>query len=261
MSNEPEIECFGLDYERFELEYTLKRLVKKYGIRSAAEIPAVGVKAMPSIYSIGLGLSGCKVTLVNGEKKSLSVWDKLGMLDLVEIYQCDEIHNTGLDSDKYDFVWNFASFSTLDRKENVAQEMIRISKKYVAIFSPNCYNPGYLSHRTAHRLAKIPWSHGDVNFYSPRSTTSFLRSQGLKIVDLGVFDTPPWPDSIGFRDIRLHKMQDELHHVQWRSRYIDYLSNNKYPGWIKALHAFERIPVPLHLKFFYAHLFYVVGEK
>lgn len=56
--HDQEIEVFGLDYERYALDQTLQDLVKKYGIRNALEIPAIGVKAMPSIYSIGLGLAG-----------------------------------------------------------------------------------------------------------------------------------------------------------------------------------------------------------
>lgn len=256
-----EIECFGVDYERYALDKTLQKIVKKYRIQNALEIPALGIKAMPSIYSIGLGLAGCRVTLVNGKDTSLQVWKKLGIGDLVDIHYCRDIRNTGLADNKYDFVWNFASFSTLDEKEKVFQEMTRISRKYIAIFSPNSYNPGYYSHRFAHLLSKIPWSHGDVTFYSPRKTAKFMQHPGLKILDIGVLDSPPWPDSIGFRDIRLHRMRTDLNQINWHSKYVDYLSESRFPTWIKALYMFERIPVPLFIKYFYSHLFYVIARK
>lgn len=259
--NNKEIEVFGLDYERYALDQTLQNLVKKYGIHNALEIPATGVKAMPSIYSIGIGLAGCRVTLVNGKESSLQVWKKLGIGDLVDIHHCKDIRDTGLKDNEYDFVWNFASFSTLDEKEKVMQEMIRVSKKYISIFSVNSYNPGYISHRMAHYLTKTPWSHGDVSFYSVRKTKKFMRGQGLNIIDTGVLDSPPWPDSIGPRDIRLHRMQIDLSHINWHSRYVDYLSEDRFPLWIKALHMFERIPVPLYIKIFYSHLFFVIAQK
>ncbi len=256
-----EIECFGLDYERYALGRTLKRLTEKYRIQNVLELPAGGVKAMPSIYSLGFGLSGCKVTLVNGVKTSLEVWERLGIGDRAEIYHCADITNTGLENNSYDFVWNFASFSTLENKIEVLQEMKRLSRKYITICSPNAYNPGYFSHRTAHFLSKTPWTHGDVAFYSPRKTVKFLRSQGLKIKEVGVLDSPPWPDSIGFRDIRLHRMQIDLSQVNWHSRYVDYLYEGKFPNWIHMVDIFERIPLPLFIKFFYSHLFYVIAIK
>ena len=53
------VECFGVDYERYDLGKLLERLTKKYQIRNVSEIPVSGEKAMPSIYSLGFGIAGC----------------------------------------------------------------------------------------------------------------------------------------------------------------------------------------------------------
>ena len=77
------VECFGVDYERFDLGKLLERLTKKYQIRNVLEIPVSGEKAMPSIYSLGFGIAGCEVTLMNGKESRIRVWEKLGLKDKV----------------------------------------------------------------------------------------------------------------------------------------------------------------------------------
>lgn len=216
---------------------------------------------MPSIYSIGFGLAGCKVTLVNGIEDSLRAWKRLGIADRAEIRNCCDLANTSLRDNSYDLVWNFASFSTFKNHSDMLKEMIRLSKKYIVLCSVNSYNPGYFSHRFAHYITKVPWSHGDVIFYSPRKTRNYLRQHGLNIIKVGVLDSVPWPDSIGFRDIRLHRMQKDMSEMNWHSRYVDYLCENRMPSWIRAVNLFESIPMPLLIKFIYSHLFYVLAEK
>ena len=91
-----------------------------------------------------------------------------------------------------------------------------------------------------------------------------MNNVGLNIEKVGLVDTPPWPDSIGFRDIRLHRLMLEhgvdLAKVDWTSDYVDYLKLNRFPLWIKLVHAFESIPTPYFLKQFYAHLFYILAS-
>lgn len=62
-----EIEPYGVEYERFALQKLFIDLACKYKIEHVAEIPAIGAKAMPSLYSLGWALAGCHVTLINGD--------------------------------------------------------------------------------------------------------------------------------------------------------------------------------------------------
>ena len=256
-----EVECFGVDYERYALGKLFKRFTRKYDIKNVLENPAAGVKAAPSIYSIGFGLAGCDVTLINGNESAKNVWKLLGLKDKVHFVKCHDIEHTSIESDSFDFVWNFATFPTADNPQELLREMKRVSKKYVAMLSVNRYNIGFPIHRTVHKYKNIPWTHGDIRFNSPQKVEQFFAANNLGIIEKGVVDCPPWPDSPGFRDVRLHRMNTDLTKIEWHSNIVDYIQDRKYPKWIKVIYCFESIPVPRTLKLLYSHLFYVLGEK
>lgn len=257
-----EVEVFGVDYERYALMQVTKSFAKRNNIKTVLEIPAGGVKAMPSIYSIGFGMAGCKVTLMNGEESRLDIWKTLGLEKNVSFSKCDDIQNTGLDDNKFDLVWNFAIFNAFEDPMAVLKEMKRISKKHVAVFCVNGYNVGFPIHCMVHKANKIPWTHGDINLNFPQNVKSIFKEQGLKRIKTGVVDCPIWPDLLGFRDVKLHKANKDMRKLDWHSNLIGAIKTNKVPMWIKVLyHCWEQLPMPVLLKLPYAHIFYVLGEK
>jgi hypothetical protein len=259
MDSMAEMEGKGLDYERFAMNKLFKRIVRERGLKSVLEIPARGEKAMPSIYSIALAEAGCDVTLINPEEKSRWAWNELGYD--VNFLQREDICNTGLEDESFDLVWDFMYLAQFGDKEGLLREMMRLSRRYVMFVAVNRFNPGFLSHRTVHRYFKVPWNHGDVNFMSPFYVRRWFREHGLKIVRTGVVDTPPYPDSLGFRDMRLHRMNVDLNKIDWDSRTIHWMKAGSYPTKIKLLYLAEAAPLPFLIKLFYAHLFYVIAEK
>jgi len=255
-----ETEPFGVVYERYALGHCLNKIVDKYKIKTVLEMPAGGAKAAPSLYSLDLALAGCKVTLVNGNSKSLRFYKDLGVEENVEFIEVDSLHDTYLPSKSYDMVWNFAFIPTYPEKELLIREMTRLSRGYVSIFSVNRLNIGFPMHRFAHRYAKVPWTHGDISYNSPFFLKKFFARNYLKVVESGVVDCPPWPDSIGFRDIRLHKSNKDFNCVDWEVPYISCVKVGA-PNWVKGLYLLERLPIPLLLKYIYSHIFYLVGKK
>ncbi len=254
-----EKEGFGLDYERFAVGQLLKKFVNKYKIKKVLEIPALGVKAMPSLYSLGFGEAGCKVTLVNGDMKSLREWKKVGYK--VKSVAVQDITKTPFKDNEFDYVWNFAIFPELGKKDELIREMKRVSKKHVAIFCVNGYNIGSYWHRFLHSLMKVPWTHGDKKFLFYQNTKKSLQKQGMKIKKIGCVDCPPWPDSIGFRDMRLHKLNITFDNADWESSTFSNIRTGKYPTWIKMVYAFENIPMPFQVKLLYSHIYFVLAEK
>lgn len=256
---EPEMEGKGLDYERYALNKLFSRLVATHGIRSVLEIPAKGEKAMPSLYSLAFGEAGCDVTLVNAEPKSKWAWRDV---DLPVTYrECDDLTNTSLPEAGFDLVWNFMYLAKDERRDDVLREMMRLSRRFVLFVSVNRFNPGFFSHRMVHRVSGIPWNHGDIDFMNPFRVARYFRRNGLRVVKTGAVDTPPYPDSLGFRDMRLHRMNVDLDKIDWDSRTLGWMKNGRYPLKIKLLYLCEALPLPFVIKLLYAHLFYVLAEK
>jgi hypothetical protein len=253
-----EMEGKGLDYERFAMNKLFRRLVSDYGLRSVIEIPAKGEKAMPSIYSIAFGQAGCEVTLVNPEPKSDWAWKELGYP--VTYRHFDDAARTDLAASGYDLAWNFMALSRHEARDALLAEMMRLSRGYVMFVGVNRFNPGFFSHRTVHRIFDVPWNHGDVRFMNPFFVRRYLEDRGLEVVRRGVVDTPPYPDSLGFRDMKLHRMNVDLNKIDWDSRTIGWMKSGRYPLKLSLFYFFEWLPLPYLIKLIYAHLFYVVAR-
>lgn len=260
-TTETEIEVFGVNYERFALANLLRKLCCTLDIKNVAELPAHGAKAAPSLYSLGFGLLRKQVTLVNGVKEYKKEWNRLNIGDVVRFVEEEDILHTDFEENSFDFVWNFAFIPTAPDPDALIEEMKRISKRYVAVFSVNAGNVGYPIHSALHRINKIPWTHGDKRYNRQAFVAARLEDHDLSIVKKGFVDCPLWPDSLGFRDMRLHKNNVTFENVQWGVPYVEMLRENKIPAWMKAMYAWESMPMLPLIKTLYAHIFYVVAEK
>lgn len=254
-----ELEGKGLDFERYALNNLFKKLVRRHDIGNVLELPAKGEKAMPSIYSVAFAEAGCDVSLVNPQPKSSWAWEELGYP--VSQLNCDDLDHTGLQGNNWDLVWNFMQLSQHATHEALLSEMVRLSRGYVMFIGVNRFNPGFFSHRTCHRIFDVPWNHGDVRFMSPFFVKRYFKKHGLQVVRAGVVDCPPYPDSLGFRDMRLHRMNVDLNEIDWDSRTIHWMKAGAYPPKIKLLYLAEQLPLPWRIKLIYAHLFWVLAKK
>ena len=137
--------------------------------------------------------------------------------------------------------------------------MIRVSKSKIMFVSINKFNVGQPSHYLVHKINKIPWTHGDRSLMSPFKVKKIFKEKGL-LPHIGVVDCPCWPDSLGFRDKKIHSIDKDLTKLDWKPNIVQYLKNG-FPKWMKFVYLFEKLPLPTILKLPYAHLFYVIGDK
>ena len=254
-----EVEAFGVDSERYALNKCLKRIQKKFDVKKVLEMPASGMKLMPSLYSLGFGEAGCEITLVNCHEKSKKVWKDFGFN--VNFVNVKDLSKTDFKDNSFDFVLNMITLPLSNDIDGNFKELCRVSSKYVSYFGVNGLNVGFPIHNLVHRINKVEWNHGDRRWFFPFLVKNYFRKNNLRIVKNNVVDCPPWPDTLGFRDMRLHRMNIKNDDIEWHSRTIDYMKEGKYPDWIKYVYAFERFPMPLFIKYLYSHLFYVIGEK
>lgn len=252
----------GITYDRYRLDQIFARVVPRYRIRTALEMDAGGEKAMPSIYSIGLARAGCRVVLVNPAVQARTAWKRLGLDHAVCCVRTDP-HQAGIAGGSVDLAWNFVSLSKARDFAGVLGEMARVSRRLVVTVHTNGYNLGYPWHRMIHWVFGFPWTHGDTRFSFPRVVAGAYRSAGLRVTRILPFDSPPWPDPPGFRDVRLHRQgieRTEDPSIAWKAPIIDYCAEERFPAWMRALSRLERLPVPRVVRYPVSHLFMVMAE-
>jgi len=264
--NNKEIEVFGVTYDRYVLLQLHKILTKDLHLKTIVEMPSHGAKAAGSLYSIGFGLAGCQVTLVNPEPEMMVGWKELDIFDRVKtIYGCN-VSNTGFEDNQFDLSWNFVTWTELKNPHAYFEEMKRISKKYIMLITCNNFQPGYPWHRLIHKIFGFPWTHGQVKYNHITMVKRIFKNTGCEIVEYGAIDTPGWPDPSGPRDIRLHRRYGS--HIElkpkskpvWEVPIIDYVKSGYFPGWMKLLGRWDMTFRKGLFKLPMSHLFYVIGR-
>ncbi|RJP79146.1 MAG: hypothetical protein C4524_05725 [Candidatus Zixiibacteriota bacterium] len=217
------------------------------------EWPASGAKAMPGLYSLGFALAGSAVTLVDADSTAVRHWRDLGLEHRLELLDSRQVGEEVERGRRWDLCWNFLVLPTAP---DPAAEIRRMAAAapWLMVVHVNRFNVGFGVHRSVHRWYNLPWTHGELPFFSPYATVDFLEKNGGTEAFWGVVDCPPWPDSLGFRDVRLHRRGNTVE--QWHSPYVKALQEGNLPGWLSAVYALERLPLPKALKLPYAHLFY-----
>ena len=262
-----EVEVFGVTYDRYVLLQLHGILAGQLALEHIVEMPSHGAKAAGSLYSIGFGLAGCRVTLVNPEREMMYGWQELGITEKVAIISDVDVYRSGFEDGQFDMAWNFVTWTELLDPPCYIQEMKRISKRYVMLVTCNNFQPGYPWHRFLHLIFGFPWTHGQVEYNHITRVKKLFRHSGIKIVEYGAIDTPGWPDPSGPRDVRLHRrygggnLEPQKTTPDWKVPIIGYVKTGQFPGWMKALGRWDMKFRKGVFKLPMSHLFYVLGEK
>lgn len=262
-----EVEVFGVTYDRYVLLQLHGIFTRDFKLKRVVEMPSHGAKAAGSLYSIGFGLAGCDVTLVNPEQDMLKGWDELGIRSRMKAIDGIDPCRTPFSDGQFDMAWNFVTWTEMDDSEGYIKEMKRISNKYVLLVTCNNFQPGYPWHRLIHKVFRFPWTHGQVKYNHITMVKRVFREVGLKVVEYGAIDTPGWPDPSGPRDIRLHRNygkginESSGKKPNWEVPIIQYVKTGQYPAWMKALGKWDMTFRKGLFKLPMSHLFYVLGKK
>jgi len=262
-----ETEVFGVTYDRYVLLQLHIILTRQLGLKTVVEMPSHGAKAAGSLYSIGFGLAGCDVTLVNPEMDMMDGWDTLGLSQRITVHAEQDVYHSSFESNQFDLAWNFVTWTELKDPMAYLLEMRRISAKYVLLVTCNNFQPGYPWHRFLHLIFGIPWTHGQVKYNHITRVRKLYKNVGLDVVEFGAIDTPGWPDPSGPRDVRLHrrygvgsngKPQETPH---WDVPIIRYIKSGRFPEWMKRLGRWDMTFRRGVYKLPLSHLFYVLGRN
>ncbi len=199
LANEPEgfDEGLGTVYERLVMSRYLNELTAREGLLRILEHPADGVTGVIGCNSLALGENGRRVLLANPVPEALETararWQASGVEPSGLV--AAEVDRFPFADDSFDLVWNFCIFERFAQPEALVAEMARVSRRYVLIMTQNCLNLGTGLHALYHLIRGQPWDHGRPSRMTVRAVARVLRGLGLRLVESGPIDTPPWVDT------------------------------------------------------------------
>ncbi len=263
-------EGLGLVYERFVLNDFLDNLLRTYEIQTVLEAPLFGMAGVPGINSVVLARQGCDVTLVDVNAERLNgvkrIWNEL-CLSCRFVLQQDLAH-LPFDDGSFDLAWEWAGLWYLPDVAALLGELVRVSKHLVFVAMPNRLQIGYWLRK--YLVDRDFFTHVDERWANMGLIKRTLRERGLNVIEEGVLDIPPWPDTVmpaaellRRLGIRSNRLQEQFTGDDWQWSTMDYYLGNR-PDLRKTINAYaflERLPLPWRLKVIWAHHRYVLGSK
>ncbi len=264
-------EGLGLVYERFVLNDLLNQVRLRFGVTSVLEAPIYGMAGVSGINSVGLARSGCAITLVDVDAERLAdvgrVWNELNLRPTL-IHHAD-LARLPFPDRSFDLVWNHAALWHVgEQADALLREMARLTQRAVLVAMPNRWQVGYVLRK--HVVDKGFFDTIDESWVDMRRISDVLRSSGLRIVQTGVVDIPPWPDTVMPAAEFLQRLGISNKNVQgrfqgssWQWSTMDYYTGKNAGLRDKVMrYAFlERLPLPWQVKAVWAHHRYILAAR
>ncbi len=263
-------EGLGLVYERFILNDYLMELQARYDIEDVLEAPLYGMAGVSGINSIALARAGCQVTLVDDNAERLSgvarIWGELNLR--ASFVSQEPLIKLPFAEERFDLVWNWAALWYLKNAAPLLRELVRVSRRLIFIAMPNPYQVGYIVRK---RFVEPEFFKTvDERWVDMGLIKSVLAAEGVEIIDEGVLDVPPWPDTVmpaadflKKLGIRSKKLESRFTGDDWTWSTMDYYLGRKPELRDRVMRYawLDRLRVPWRFKVIWAHHRYVLGIR
>lgn len=271
-------EGLGLVYERLVLNDFLLALRRQYSVTTVLEAPLFGMAGVSGINSVALARAGAQVTLVDEHAGRLAGVERIwGELELpAHLVHHTDWRRLPFEDGSFDLAWNWAALWHLpkgpagdgDSPATLLAELVRVARRVVFVAMPNRVQVGYLLRKYV--LERDFVRYVDEAWADIGRVRRVLEGAGLRIVQQGVLDVPPWPDTVmpaaqvlERLGIRSRKLQGQFSGDAWQWSTMAY-----YLGQQPDLHDrvmryawLDRAPIPWRIKAVWAHHRYLVGIK
>jgi hypothetical protein len=252
-------EGLGLVYERFVLNDFLLALQTEHNIQTVLEAPLFGMAGVSGINSVALARAGAEVTLVDDHVERLAAIERIwGELDLAaRLVPHSKWASLPFADGAFDLAWNW-----------LLQELVRVSRRVVFVAMPNRVQVGYLLRK--YLLERDFVNHVDESWADIGRVRRCLEGVGLCIVDQGVLDVPPWPDTVmpaaevlQRLGIRSKKLEGQFSGDSWQWSTMAYYLGEQPDLYDRVMRYawLDRAPIPWRIKAVWAHHRYLVGVK
>jgi len=262
-------EGLGLVYERFVLNDYLDRIVNQHGIHTVLEAPIYGMAGVSGINSVRLAQRGCAVTLVDENAERLRQIERIwGELDLRATFvQHSDFARLPFPDQSFDLTWEWAGLWYLPNAEALLQELVRVSRKLVFVAMPNRVQVGYLMRK--YLLERDFVNYVDESWADINKIKQVIGNSGVVIIEEGVLDVPPWPDTVmpaaevlKRLGIRSKKLDSQFTGAGWNWSTMDYYLGHRpeLKAQIDKYTFIEHAPIPWQIKAIWAHHRYALGQ-
>lgn len=265
-------EGLGLVYERFILNDFLERLHRTFDLRSVLEAPLYGMAGVSGINDVVLAQAGVEVTMVDDTPERIRGVQRIWREDLrlpVNLV-CIAPNAWGrlpFTDRSFDLTWQWAGLWYIADPAGLLRELARTSRKLVFVAMPNTIQVGYWMRKLV--LDREFFATHDETWTDMRRIRHTLEAAGVEILEEGVLDTPPWPDTVMPANevlkrlgIRSKRLEEQFTGDGWHWSTMAY-----YLGQEPDLRArvmryawLDHAPAPWQLKAIWAHHRYLLGH-
>jgi len=263
-------EGLGLVYERFVLNDFLLNVKGRYGFANAIEAPLFGMAGVSGINSVALARIKTPVALVDDDVERLAgvqrIWGELGLparFSLVSGWS-----NLPFPDNEFEFAWNWAAIWWLKEPAALLSELVRVSNKLVFVAVPNPVQVGYQVRK--HIVEPEFVKEVDERWTDIGMIRRTLEGLGVIVLEQGVLDTPPWPDTVMPAaqllrkvGIRSKKLEGRFTGEGWRWSTMDYYLGKDYDLYKRVMKYawLERWRLPWKIKQIWSHHRWLLGKK
>jgi hypothetical protein len=264
-------EGLGLVYERFVLNDFLDELRVRYNIRSVLEAPLYGMAGVSGINDVVFARRGVPVTLVDDTAERIEgvrrIWSEDLRLPVETVLISPDAWGKLPFADRsFDLTWQWAGLWYLQNPAGLLRELARTSRKLVFVAMPNNIQVGYWMRKLI--IDRDFFAEHDEGWTDITRLRHILEDAGITIIDQGVLDVPPWPDTVMPANevlkrlgIRSSKLEEQFTGDGWSwSTMAHYLGDEpdlydrvmKY-AWL------DKAALPWQIKAVWAHHRYLLG--
>ena len=265
-------EGLGLVYERFVLNDFLADLAQRYAIRSVLEAPLYGMAGVSGINNVVFAQQGINVTAVDDTPERIHgvrrIWqeDLRLPINLVSIdpHRWDQLP---FPDRHFDFTWQWAGLWYIANPAGLLRELVRTSNNLVFVAMPNNIQVGYWMRKLV--IDRDFFHTHDESWTDIGRIRAILEAQGVEIIEQGVLDVPPWPDTVMPANevlkrlgIRSRKLDEQFTGEGWQWSTMAYYLGQEPDLYDRVIRYawLDHAPLPWQVKAVWAHHRYLLGR-
>lgn len=266
-------EGLGLVYERFVLNDFLEDLCDRFDVDSVLEAPLYGMAGVSGINSYVLAKGGREITLVDDNQERLAGVARIWREDLQTPARFVHVDPQGWDTlpfadGTFDMTWQWAGLWYLQDPAGLVRELARTSRRLVFVAMPNRLQVGYWLRKWV--IDREFFATHDERWTDIARIRHLLENAGVKIIEEGVLDTPPWPDTVMPANevlkrlgIRSAALESQFTGDNWQWSTMAYYLGKEPDLRTRVMqYAFlDHAEIPWQAKAIWAHHRYLVGIK